>query len=477
MQTPKLLALAIAAIAACAAPALASAENLMDVYRQALQQDPILKQAMFQQQIGHETAVQSRAILLPQLSGGIQYDSNRSTETETELAQAAGGLAGATLFAGPTGSRSRTDSLNLTQVLFDLGKFSQLRASKAAAAADTSSLASAEQDLMLRVATAYFTILTDEDQLKFVQANAEASKQQLDQTRAKFKAGLTSETDVSDFQSSYDTAVAQVIAAKDEVYNDRLALAQITGQKVGPLASLQGDLPLTPPAPNNIGTWIQSALARNPALAAQRHLVKAARDNVTVARSGHLPTINASVSYARIPSWGPNLLGTNEASAEVIQPGLPGNLGNIIAAHSRTTDTAVGVVLTVPLFSGGGVAAGVGKAIATRNQANQVLVQNRRSIVSNTQNAFTAIHSDIAAIKADRRAVASAKAALASTIAGHKVGTQSTVNVLFAQEAYLNAESAYSQVRHALVIERLTLKFEAGTLSVTDLEAVNRLLE
>lgn len=460
-------AAAVVATLGLAGAASAHAEDLMDAYRQALQADPVLMQAEAQQRIGHEGMVQSRALLLPQINGSVSFNDSHGTNTGSQLVQTPNGPAFTNSF-DHTAGRSRVESVGLNQVLFDLGKFSQLRASKASAEAAAAQYAAAEQNLILRVATAYFTVLTDEDQLRYAEANQKALQKQLDAAQAKYQVGLAAITDADSAKAQEAAAAAAVIQAQTILYNDREALAQITGQAPGNLKVLTDQLPLHSPQPDDVETWVKTALASNPSLQAQRDNVEAAQHDITAARAGHLPTLNASVDYSRNPSWGPGNF-NNTA-------GLPSNVAQVLHADNRSTDTTLGLVLSVPLFAGGGTQSRVRQAIAQRDQASDILVQDRRQIVATTRNAFNSIEAGISQVKAQKEAVLSAQKALQSTQAGYEVGNQTIVDVLFAQQTLFQAQSNYSQARHAYVINQLDLKFAAGTLSVKDLEAVNALL-
>ncbi|HJR09951.1 MAG TPA: TolC family outer membrane protein [Rhodanobacteraceae bacterium] len=461
-------ALAITAAFGCVHIATARAENLMDAYRQALQSDPVLKQAEAQQRIGQAGAAISRAPLLPQLNGNVSLNDSHGTSQTSLLADTPTGPQFFTGSNSSGGLRSRTESLSLNQTLFDLGQFEQWRASKASARSTEAQYVAAQQALILRVSQAYFTVLTDEDQLKFAEANEASLKKQLDQAQAKYDVGFAAITDVADAKAQHDAAVAQVITAKNTLFNDREALAQITGQPSGTLETLTDNLPLNPPQPDNMEEWVKTALANNPSLQAQRDQAESSQHGVTAAHAAHLPTLGASVSYSRNPAWGPGNLG-NVA-------GLPA--GAIpLRNDTRRNDTAVGLVLTVPLFQGGGIIAREKQAIAQRDQANDVLEQDRRSVVSNTRNAFNAIEAGISSVDAQKAAVESAKTALDATQAGYQIGTRTIVDLLIAQQNYFLAQSNYSQARHAFVINQINLKYAAGTLSVKDLEAVNSLLQ
>jgi outer membrane protein len=461
-------ALAITAALGCAHVTTAHAENLMDAYRQALQSDPVLKQAEAQQRIGQAGAAISRAPLLPQLNGSVSLNDSHGTGYESQLVQRPDG--GQQFLSGSSSSgglRSRTESLSLNQTLFDLGRFEDWRASKASARSTEAQYVAAQQALILRVSQAYFTVLTDADQLKFAEANEASLKKQLDQAQAKYDVGFAAITDVADAKAQHDAAVAQVITAKNTLFNDREALAQITGQPSGTLETLTDKLPLNPPQPDNMEEWVKTALASNPSLQAQRDLAESSRHSVTAAHAAHLPTLGASVSYSRNPAWGPGNIGTAFDNS-----GDP-----VLRDNTRRNDTTVGLVLTVPLFQGGGIIAREKQAIAQRDQANDVLEQDRRTVVSNTRNAFNAIEAGISSVEAQKAAVESAKTALDATQAGYQIGTRTIVDLLIAQQNYFLAQSNYSQARHAFVVNQINLEYAAGTLSVKDLEAVNTLLQ
>ncbi len=453
-------AVAIVAVLGLAGAASAHAEDLMDAYRQALQSDPVLMQAEAQSRIGEANSEVTRSALLPQLSGSVSFNDQHGTQTGPQTVLGPDGKPILIDTTGHTAGRSRTESIGLNQVLFDLGRFEQWRASKASARASEAQYVAAEQNLILRVATAYFTVLNDQDQLRYAEANQKALQKQLDAAQAKYSVGLSAITDADSARAQEAAAAAAVIQARTALYNDREALAQITGKAPVDLRVLRDKLPLAPPQPDDPEAWVNTALSTNPSLQAQREQVEAAQHGVGAAHAGRLPTLNASVDYSRNPSWG----------------GLDFTTGGP-RADSRTTGTSLGLVLSVPLFAGGGIHAQIKQAIAQRDQASDILEQDRRQIVANTRNAFNSIRAGISQVQAQKEAVASAQKALESTQAGYEVGSQTIIDVLFAQQTLFQAESNYSQARHAYVINQLNLEYAAGTLSVKDLEAVNALLQ
>lgn len=439
----------------------------MDVYLQALRSNPELEQVGAQQRASRAGVGISRSYLLPHLHGSVSFSEQHGIRSSSGLFDTPVGTFRSSV-EGHYRQRYRTDSITLNQVLFDLGRYEQLQASESGAAADAASYASAEQRLILRVAKAYFTVLADEAQLTNARSNAASLKKQLQQVQMKRDAGFASTTAVSDAMAAYNSALATAIRAEDAVHQDRQALARVTGRPSGTLKDLARQLPLMPPRPNDVDTWVGMALAHNPALRSQHKLVASAQHRISAARDSRLPTLNATVGYSHNPSWG---------NPGVVNGGsLPAGLGRVMHVNNRTTNTTLGLVLDIPLFSGGIIHSQVRKAIAQRDQAKHALESKRRAVVSRTRNAFTAIGSGIHAVNADKRAMVAAKKALVLTRKDYGIGTRTIVDLLIAQRNYYSALSTYSRARYALVIDQLNLKFASGTLSVQDLKAVNALL-
>lgn len=446
----KLLTLALT-LAAVSLPS--HGEDLLDAYRQARANDPVLAQADATRLATGEGVDQARALLLPQISGDLS------------LSQTTGGSGGRIQDPNNPGqfistsawghSRTRSLGLNLSQTIFDFSKYANLKAAHSSANAQDELYQAALQDLFVRVATAYFAVLTDEDELTYAKANEDAFKQQYDQSNQRFKVGLSAITDVYQAKSYYEGAKAQTISAQNTLDNDREALSQITGEPTGNLKKLRDDLPMTAPDPSDPQAWVKQALANNPNLLAQKQNVDAAEHNITAARSGHLPTISASVSYGKNASWYENA-----------------------AIHSNTpSSTTIGLTLSVPIFSGGATQSRVRQSIYNRDAAQDSEEITRRQIKASTLNYYRSVLAGISQVQSGKAAVESAQKALDATRAGFEVGTQTMVNVLLAIQTLTQAEGTYSQQRHQLVLNRLLLKQSAGTASLSDLQNINALLQ
>lgn len=415
----------------------AQAEDLLEVYRLARSADPVLAATDAARRVVHEDVAQARAPLLPQASAGWRMDQAH-----------VGGD------APPAGqNRERRVSANLSQVLIDLGALARLKAAQAQADAQDASYRAAEQALLVRVAAAYFKVLTAGDALANVQANEDALAQQVAQADQRYRNGLSALVDLEQARAYHATARSNTIAARTELADARDALAEITGTPPGTLSVLRDELPMDPPSPADPQAWVAASLQNNPLLQAQRANVSAAEKNVNAARAGHLPTLSAGVGVGRGAAW----------------PAAG-------AADGRTL-TTLGVALTIPLSSGGVQQSLVRQALHRHDGARAELEARRRRVAREVLEQHRSVIAGIGQTEATRSAVASARKALASTRVGQGLGTQTMTDLLLAIQTLAAAQNAHSQARHQFVLSRLLLQQAAGTVSETDLAAVNALLQ
>jgi outer membrane protein len=451
---------------------VAGAEDLMQIYDQARSSDPTLAAAESTKYAVDQDVPIARAPLLPQLNATLSYlhDDNNNRGVSPSFVQSAEDptTGNYVLFSSSTTTkaRSRPAQAVLSQSIFNWGNIERLRQAHETAASSDSDYDTASQDLMVRTATAYFGVLTAEDQLKFAQLNEKSLLKQLDQAEQRYEVGLSAITDVHVARAQHDAAVAQVITAQNAVDTARESLVQITGKDFGDLKKLRDQLPLERPQPDQVQAWVDLANTSSPSIQSQQHLVEAAEHNVHAFRSGHLPTLSASVTRTDTPGWG---------SSAFSVPGQP--LAGPFHTNSLLGDTTVGVTLAVPIFSGGLVTAQTRQAAFQRDTARDNLELTRRTVFANTRNSYRAVIAGISEVEATRQAVVSAQSGLDATQAGFEVGTKTILDVLTSQSTLLNAQSAYSQARHQFVLSGLQLKDSAGILTGKDIEAVNALLE
>jgi outer membrane protein len=447
----KLLTLALA-LAVVSLPS--HGEDLLDAYRQARANDPVLSQADANRLATGEGVDQARALLLPQVDASLSLSQTNGGSDGREIADP--NSPGGVIDTGGYGhTRTRTLDGSLSQSVLDFSKYANLKAAHSASDAQDAAYEAASQDLFVRVSTAYFAVLTDEDQVTYAQANEDAAKQQYEQAEQQFKVGLSAITNVYQAKAFYEGAKTQTITAKNTLNNDREALRVITGQPTGDLKKLREDLPMQPPTPSDPDTWVKRALQTNPNLLAQQYNVKTAEHNISAARAGHLPTITANVNYGKNASWFQNS-----------------------DYHQRTpASTTIGLTLNVPIFSGGLTQSQVREAIYQRDGANDALELQRRQITQQTLNYYRSVIAGISQVESSKASVDSSQKALEATKAGYEVGTQTMTDVLLAIQTLTQSEGDYSQARHQFILNKLLLQQSAGSADIKDIEAINALLQ
>jgi outer membrane protein len=414
-------------------PLACHAEDLLQVYGQARGADPVLAAAEALRGSVQEGVTQARAPLLPQAVAGLALGQQQP--------------------AGDGPNRSRNVNASLNQVVVDVGALARLKAAQGQADAQDASYRAAEQALVVRVATAYFNVLSARDALANVEANEDAFRQQVEQADQRYRNGLSAAVDLEQARAYHASARAGTIAARKALADARGALAEITGVEPGELKALRDDLPMGPPQPADPRAWVDAALANNPLLLAQRATVGAAERSIDAARAGHLPTLSASLGVGRGAAW----------------PVAAGNDGRNV--------TTLGVVLTVPLFSGGAQQSLVRQALYQRDGARETLEAQRRATVREVQDQYRAVIAGIGQTEAQRSAVDAARKALASTRVGQGLGTQTMTDLLLAIQTLTSAQNAYALARYQFVLGRLLLQQAAGALGEADLVAVNALLQ
>ena len=419
------------------------AEDLLAVYRLALEKDPVLQAAAAERRAVLESRAQARALLLPQFSVSADYTRDRNKVLDAD----------SPFFRQETVHFwSRGYSLSLRQPVFNRAFFVQQKQAAAIVKSANARYAAARQDLIVRVANAYFQVLAARDNLEFARAEKNANQRQLEQARQRFEVGLIAITDVHESQAAFDAARAQEIEARNRLSSAREALRVITGQYHEQLSPLAPKIPLLAPDPQDIDAWTRQALAENLGLIATEYQVESAREEVEQRRSGHYPTLDLAGSH-RYSDVDDGFFGGRE-----------------------TEDSSIGFQLNLPIYEGGAVSSRVREAVQRLEQARDQLEQNRREVLRQTRDAYLSVISGIETVKARKQAVISAQSALEATEAGLEVGTRTTVDVLSVRRNLFRNKRDHAQARYNYILDLLRLKQAAGTLSLADVEEINRWL-
>lgn len=418
------------------------AESLLQVYQQAKASNPDLRSSLATRDSAFEKINQSRGSLLPQLG----LSGNASTDKG---------------YRDNSGARSDnySGSLQLTQVLFDLSKWRALSLTEKQAGIQDVSYQIAEQKLILNTATAYFKVLSAIDTLTFTEASKREIYRQLDQVTQKFNVGLTSITDVQNARAQYDQVVADEVSARNALNNALEALRQISGVYYPQLNTLNVERFKTE-SQTNVQTLLKDAEKYNLTLLNARLQQDIAREQIKLAQTGHMPTVNleASTSLKKNRDYGNNVL------------------FNSSDPTSTTGQSTLGVNLQVPLYSGGTVNSQVKQAQYGFVSASEDLESVHREVINNVNSSYNNTTAAISSISALQQAVVSAQSSLDATQAGYQVGTRTIIDVLIATTGLYNAKQKLSSTRYDYLISLLNVKSALGTLNQEDLIKLNNTL-
>ncbi len=370
-----------------------------------------------------------------------------------------GGVASRTETDPPAYSRRNTNTLQLgvtaEQWLYNRANAATMSQAEKSLAVAQTDLQSAEQDLIVRLAQAYFDVLAAKDALTTAEANKKAISEQLASAKRNFEVGTATITDTREAQARFDLATAQVIAADNDLRTTRIALDQLVGRpdvEPKPLAAPVA-LPATQPAA--IDDWV-SLVDQAPPVRKAQLSYDIAQIEHDKARAGRLPTVKLE-----------GTLGSNRATGSY--PELQGNAGT-------TNSASVGVRLAVPLYSGGAIDNRVNETVSLQEQARNNLEAARRGVSQSTRQAYFGVQSGQAQVTALEAAESSSKLALEATQLGYRVGVRVNLDVLNAQTQLFTTQRDLSRARYDVVVNGLRLRQAAGNLQPTDITAVNALL-
>ena len=450
----------------------AAAKDLVGVFQDAVQNDPTIRQANANRLATREARPQAWAIVLPQLNATAGITRDHTSGNQDQIAQISDpNCTPSATVVCPTipvvvglpttiDTTTRTWAINLRQNVFSWTNWMNIKAAAKEVAQAEATYEAAEQDLILRVATAYFVVLAADDTLLANQAALEAIQRQLDQAEKRFEVGLIAITDVQEAKSGRDTAAAAVIAAKRTLATDIYRLEEITGQKYDQLSKPDPQMPLAGPDPMDETRWVDTSLDQNPTLVASRLGADVARDNVRAAFGGHLPTLDivAGRNYTK-------------AGADYDLEGQ--KFSNV---DSKFNDRNIGLQFTLPIFSGGFTQSKVRESEYRWQAAKEAVVASSRATERAARDAYLGVIAGIARVQALRQAQASAETALKATEAGYEVGTRTAVDVLNARRTLVQSQSDYASSRYDYIVSVLQLREAAGNLDRAQLTAINKWL-
>ncbi|MFV0450303.1 MAG: outer membrane channel protein TolC [Vibrio sp.] len=425
---PVLISVALGSMSAAV-----SADDLAQIYDQAKQNDPQLLSAAAQRDAAFEAVTSSRSSLLPQINLTAGYDINSSDYDKRDSEKLSAGI-------------------SFSQELYNRSSWVSLDTAEKQARQADAQYAVVQQSLILRTAQAYFSVLSAQDNLEFVRAEKAAVGRQLEQTKQRFEVGLSAITDVHDAQAQYDSVLADEVLAENTLINSYESLREITGQDHKDLSILDTNRFSASPSAASMDALVEEAQQKNLSLLSSRIAQDVAKDNISLASSGHLPSLTLDGGYA----YGKE---NNEDSSSYI--------------GESYNDLSIGLNLTVPLYTGGNVSSKTKQAEFAYVAASQDLEASYRSVIKDVRANNNNINASIGALRAYEQSVISAKSALEATEAGFDVGTRTIVDVLDSTRSLYDANKNLSTARYEYILSVLQLRQAVGSLSEQDILDIN----
>ena len=419
-----------------AAPAPAFALDLVEAWREALANDAQVASARAQLDATRERVPQARSLLLPAVGASAAINRTHADPNRAPTRR----------------FTSEAYAIQLSVPLLSLPEHEAWEQSRLFVGIAEAQYAQARQDLILRVSRTYFDVLAAQDDLETILAQKRAIAEQLEAARRNFEVGTATITDQQEAQARFDLTIAQEIAARNALEVQRALLAQLIGRPPGELETLRPGVLLQGPQPAGEADWIAQAIDSSLSVHQQRVNVEIARREIERRRFIRYPTVDLVGSLAR-----------NENAA-------------LNAVGQRTNTATVGVQLSMPLYTGGGIEAGVREAAALLGRSQSDLETTRRQVEQAARQAYLGVNSSLAQVNALEAAERSSQLALESNLLGYQVGVRINIDVLNAQQQLFSTRRDLARARYDVLVNGLLLKATAGVLSEDDVAAVNALL-
>ena len=423
----------------------ASAENLLEVYELALSNDATLMAAQFEYEAAREAIPQARAGLLPDVSVRLQYTKVRQDIRRTESPA---------IPEGKSSYPNENHSVSLNQPIVDVSSWVRFSQAKISVKKAETAFRGAQQELIMQVAEAYFGALQAQDRLEYARVEKTALGKQLQDVKMRNKAGTARISDVHVAEARYALSESKEIEAQNQLDDSYEALREHTRVFVLEVSPLKADIPFIGLEGKDVKEWIDDAIAQNLDLQASRLSLEVARKEAKFYETNHLPTLDLVVSHNRAVTGGASFSST----------------------EGVVDSTNYMVQFNMPIYQGGGVQSRVRQAYNNRAKAVQEVEAQQRRIIRETRAAYRKVLSGIKKVQALKHSIISQQSALDVKSKGLKAGVNTLLEVLDAQRELYYAQTDYSQSRYDYLLATLKLRQATGSLTETDLQEINDLV-
>lgn len=335
----------------------------------------------------------------------------------------------------------KTLSLDLVQPLYRGGTTkAQVEGADNRILAQRALLMSVEQSVFLQTVTAYMDVLRDQEIVRLTQSNEKVLANHLDESRQRFELGDLTKTDVSQSESRLAAAQASRIRAEGNQEISRAAFERATGLKPEALQKPA----LSAVAPTTLEAAIGVAQENNPDVIYAEYASEAAKSNTRAVKGELLPRVDFS-----------------------------GSVGRTYDPGQRTDDwvnsTTVGLSATMPLYTSGSVDSRVRQSRQVEQQRRIDIQTAERFVREKVVDAWSDLQSSNAEMAARLVQINAAQLALDGVKVEADYGSRTTLDLLDAEQEYLDAQVSYISAERDKIVALYGLLAATGDLTANKL--------
>ncbi|MFV9671210.1 TolC family outer membrane protein [Pantoea sp. KXB25] len=347
-------------------------------------------------------------------------------------------------------------SVNLTQPVFDLAKYATWRRSVVTGDLADVNLLIAQQKLIGNVTNAFYGVVYQRSVLNTKQRILTAFSARLKQTQKALEVGDGTRLDVAEAQANYDKAVADELAAENDLNDASVYFRHLTGRD--PQGISDSTLRCVRFQERIIPEQLKrDAAVNNLDVLAAIESLKSSEADILTATSAHLPVVTFQAGY-----------GKNWSRAE------NGNyLDTLFGTTSKTDNTQISINVSVPLFAGGGQISQSLEAAHRYEQNKDLVIEARRKAEQQAIQAASGIQNSQSRIKAYERAIVSASKRLTATRYGREIGQRTLIDEFNAEKDYFQAIEDLAHSQNALIQSIVNLKTATGSLDYAAMKVFN----
>jgi len=341
-----------------------------------------------------------------------------------------------------TGAFPRAYGVQGTETVFDgYQTINRIRSAETQVMGAREQLRNTEQNTLLSGVTAYMNVLEDTAILDLDNNNVQVLQEQLRETRDRFTVGEVTRTDVAQAEASLASAQAIALSAVATLQAAVATYRQVIGDQPGSLAPVK---PIVRPLPKTLPEAITISQVEHPAITAQLDGVDAAQLQIKIAEGALYPQVSVTASAS-------NNYDVN------ITPGMKALQAEIMGQ------------ITIPIYQGGAEYASIRQSKEGLTVQELRADSTRDQIRQNVVAAWGLNEASVGVVRAARAAVSANEVALTGVREEAKVGQRTTLDVLNAQQALLQARTTLVQAERDQVVNSYSLLSAIGRLNIPTL--------